>query len=186
MHMEGCRQNRRDSQKAVYTSFYGYAMAICGRYAGQQEDALEILNDGFLKVFRELHQFKPAYSDLMNSFKGWLRRIMIYTAIDHYRKNQKHQLVTHLDTGVVPLPVTGTEALDKLSYEEIIRAVQQLSPGYRTVFNLFVIEGLSHEEIARHLGLSTGTTKSNLSKARAQLQKILLKDQQIKVTRNAV
>lgn len=161
-------------------------MAICDRYANKQEDAVEILNDGFLKIFREIHHYRPSYTDVISSFKGWLRKIMVYTAIDHFRKNQKHQMVTQLDQVVYHIPTINEDAIDKLSYEEIIRAIQELSPGYRTVFNLFIIEGLSHEEISRHLGISTGTSKSNLSKARRQLQKILFKLNDIKLAKNAV
>lgn len=161
-------------------------MAICDRYAQKQEDAVEILNDGFLKIFREIHHYSPAYTDVVSSFKGWLRKIMVYTAIDHFRKNHKHRLVTQLDNVVYQVPAGGEEAMDKLSYEEIIRAIQDLSPGYRTVFNLFVIEGMSHEEIARQLEVSVGTSKSNLSKARKQLQKILFKQNEIQVRKNAV
>lgn len=161
-------------------------MAICDRYAGTQDDALEILNDGFLKVFREIHHYSPAYSDVVSSFKGWLRKIMVYTSIDHFRKNQKHQVVSQLDNVVYHVTAREDDALDKISYEEIIRSVQLLSPGYRTVFNLFVIEGWSHDEIADHLGISTGTSKSNLSKARRQLQKILFKHNEIQATRNVV
>jgi RNA polymerase sigma-70 factor (ECF subfamily) len=185
-HVGACALNSRESQKVIYSSFYGYAMAICDRYTSKQDDALEILNDGFLKIFREIHHYKPAYADVVSSFKGWLRKIMVYTAIDHYRKYHKHQMVTQLDDVVYQMASVNEDALDKLSYEEIIRAVQELSPGYRTVFNLFVIEGLSHDEIATHLGISTGTSKSNLFKARLQLQKILLKKHQIQSAKNAV
>jgi RNA polymerase sigma-70 factor (ECF subfamily) len=185
-HVEACALNNRESQRILYSSFYGYAMAICDRYANKQEDAVEILNDGFLKIFREIHHYQPAYSDVISSFKGWLRKIMVYTAIDHFRKNQKHQMVTQLDHVVYHVTTVHEDAIDKLSYEEIIRAIQELSPGYRTVFNLFIIEGLSHDEIARHLGISTGTSKSNLSKARRQLQKILFKQNDIKLSRNAI
>lgn len=185
-HVEACAFNKRESQKILYSSFYGYAMAICDRYASKQEDAVEILNDGFLKIFREIHHFKPAYADVVSSFKGWLRKIMVYTAIDHFRKNHKHQLVTQLDDVVYQVSTVSEDAIDKLSYEEIIRAVQDLSPGYRTVFNLFVIESMSHEEVANQLGISIGTSKSNLSKARKQLQKILFKQNEIRVAKNAV
>jgi RNA polymerase sigma factor (sigma-70 family) len=185
-HVEGCAQNNRESQKIIYSSFYGYAMAICDRYTNSQQDSVEILNDGFLKVFRELHRYEPAYSDVMSSFKGWLRKIMVYTAIDHFRKNQKHQVVMQLDIIDYQITSITEDALDKLSYEEIIRAIQELSPGYRTVFNLFVIEGLSHEEIAAKLEISTGTTKSNLFKARKQLQKILLRKNEIQLSKNAI
>ena len=185
-HVEACGLNKRESQKTLYSSFYGYAMAICDRYASKQEDAVEILNDGFLKIFREIHRYKPAYADVVSSFKGWLRKIMVYTAIDHFRKNHKHRMVTQLDNVVYQVATLSEDAIDKLSYEEIIRAVQELSPGYRTVFNLFVIEGLSHEEIASQLGVSTGTSKSNLSKARKQLQKILFRHNEIQISKNAV
>ncbi len=161
-------------------------MAICDRYTSKQDDAVEILNDGFLKIFKEIHRYKPAYADVVSSFKGWLRKIMVYTAIDHFRKNHKHQLVTHLDNVVYQVATVSEDAIDKLSYDEIIRAVQELSPGYRTVFNLFIIDGLSHEEIATQLGVSIGTSKSNLSKARKQLQKILFKQNEIQIARNAV
>lgn len=185
-HVEACALNKRGSQKVIYSSFYGYAMAICDRYASNQEDALEILNDGFLKIFREIHHYQPAYADVVSSFKGWLRKIMVYTAIDHFRKHHKHRMVTQLDNVVYQVPSESEDAIEKLTYEEIIRAVQQLSPGYRTVFNLFVIDGLSHDEIATELGISTGTSKSNLSKARRQLQKILFKQNEIQITRHVV
>lgn len=161
-------------------------MAICDRYTSNQDDAVEILNDGFLKIFKEVKNYSPAYADVVSSFKGWLRKIMIYTAIDHFRKNHKHQVLTQLENVVFQVPAVTEDAMEKLSYEEIIRSVQLLSPGYRTVFNLFIIEGWSHDEIAQHLGISSGTSKSNLSKARRQLQKILFKQNEIQVTRNVV
>jgi RNA polymerase sigma-70 factor, ECF subfamily len=174
-HIRACVQNDRESQKKIYTSFYGYAMSVCERYTNNHDDAVEILNDGFLKIFKEIHRYKPSYSDVVRSFMGWLRKIMIYTAIDHFRRNQKHRYTAELDDGVIQVSSGGEDALDKISYDEIIRAIQEVTPGYRTVFNLFVIEGFSHEEIANQLGISVGTSKSNLSKARKQLQKILLK-----------
>lgn len=185
-HIGECALNKRESQKIIYSSFYGYAMAICDRYTNKHDDTIEILNDGFLKVFKEIHRFKPSYSDVVSSFKGWLRKIIVYTAIDHFRKYHKHQLVTQLDDVVYQIPSLNEDALEKIAYEEIIRAIQLLSPAYRTVFNLFVIDGLSHDEIAAELGISTGTSKSNLFKARLQLQKILLKQNQIQVTKNAI
>lgn len=185
-HIEACGLNKRESQKIIYCSFYGYAMSVCDRYVNSQDDALEILNDGFLKIFKEIHHFQPAYSDVVSSFKGWLKKIMVYTAIDHFRKNQKHKVVTSLDNMVIHIPTHSEEAIHKLSYDDIIRGIQELSPGYRAVFNLFVIEGLSHDEIAAQLGITSGTSKSNLSKARQQLQKILFKRNEIQATKNAV
>ena len=186
-HIEGCVNNNRESQKKIYNSFYGYAMSICDRYSGNYDDAVEILNDGFLKVFKEIHKYKPAYTDTVASFKGWLRQIMVYTAIDHYRKIKKHLLNGHTDPVTLQVAATQETALDRLSYQEILAAVRQLSPAYRTVFNLFVMEGLSHEEISNKLGIAEGTSKSNLAKARMHLQKILLKLQaEPEYKRNAV
>jgi len=179
IHIRGCTLNSRESQKKIYSSFYGYAMSICHRYANQDEDATEILNDGFLKVFIEIYRFKPAYSDTVSSFKGWLRKIMIYTAIDHFRKNHRHKLMGELNETYMHVPVAQEDAIDKISYEEIIAAIKYLTPGYRTVFNLFVIEGFSHDEIANELGISAGTSKSNLAKARKQLQKILFHQNEV-------
>lgn len=153
-------------------------MAICDCYANNEDDAVEILNDGFLKIFKEIHRYKPAYTNEINSFKGWLRKIMVYTAIDHFRKNKKHRLVGELDITTVQTSAQEENGLDKLSYDEIIRFIQNLSPGYRIVLNLFIVEGFSHEEIADQLGISIGTSKSNLAKARKQLQKILFNQNQ--------
>ena len=186
LHIKGCVRNSRESQKIIYASFYGYALSICERYAGNHDDALEILNDGFLKIFKEIHKFKPAYTDGMASFKGWLRKIMVYTSIDHYRKNKKHLLNIHTDPTLLQIAVSYETAIDKMSYEEILKAIQLLSPAYRTVFNLFIIDGLSHNEIAKKLGIAEGTSKSNLSKARMHLQKILLNTNLIEYTKNVV
>ena len=179
IHIRGCALNKRESQKMIYSSFYGYAMSICHRYTNHEEDATEILNDGFLKVFVEIYRFKPAYTDTINSFKGWIRKIMIYTAIDHFRKNVKHRMTTELNETYMHLPDGDEDALAKISHEEIINAIKFLTPGYRKVLNLFIIEGFSHDEIAKELGISVGTSKSNLAKARKQLQKILLHHNEI-------
>lgn len=160
-------------------------MSICDRYTSRDEDASEILNDGFLKIFKEIHHFKPTYADVVSSFKGWLRKIMVYTAIDHFRKNNKHQNITELDTAIIHLPAENETAVDKISYDEIIRFIQDLSPAYRTVLNLFVVEGFSHEEISKQLEISVGTSKSNLAKARKQLQKILFRQNKILLAKNA-
>lgn len=178
LFIRGCALNERESQKKIYNSFYGYAMAICDCYANTEDDAVEILNDGFLKIFKEIHRYKPAYTNEINSFKGWLRKIMVCTAIDHFRKNKKHRLVGELDIATVQTSAQEENGLDKLSYDEIIRFIQNLSPGYRIVLNLFIVEGFSHEEIADQLGISIGTSKSNLAKARKQLQKILFNQNQ--------
>ncbi len=184
-HIRGCSLNNRESQKKIFASFYGYAISICCRYTNKQEDASEILNDGFLKIFKEMYRFQPAYADVVSSFKGWLGKIMVYTAIDYNRKYHKQEMMTRYSGKVVEMPSKYESAIDKISYEEIIHAVQNLPPSYRTVFNLFVIEGFTHEEIAKKLGIATGTSKSNLSKAKRHLQKYLSHQQSV-VAKNAI
>src|SRR5207249_8406711 len=139
------------SQKKFYTYFYGYAMSICMRYAHTNDDAMEIANDGFLKIFKELTSFVSRYEDVEASLKGWMKKIMINTAIDHFRKNHKHQMNASMEDNSSHLGDNGESSIDKMSYEEIFQIVQQLSPVYRTVFNLYVIDGFKHEEIARYL-----------------------------------
>lgn len=181
LHILGCASNDRISQKKIYLSFYGYAMSICDRYSNNHDDSLEILNDGFLKIFKGIHRYKPAYDDATSSFKGWLKKIMIYTAIDHYRKNYKQRLTKSIDSDIIKQPTTGEDFLDRISYDEIKRAIQQLTPGYRITFNLYIIEEFTHEEISKKLGISIGASKSNLARGKKQLQEILFREYQIKL-----
>jgi RNA polymerase sigma factor (sigma-70 family) len=162
-----CQNGNRKSQELLYRQFYGYAMGICLRYSYQREDAVEILNDSFLKVFTKSHQYRPDVP-----FKMWLRRILINTALDYHRMHNKHRF--HEDVSQAEaVPVAEATALDQISHEELMGMVQQLTPAYRMVFNLFVIDGFSHEEIAGQLGISVGTSKSNLARAREQLKQFL-------------
>ena len=178
-HIRGCALNQRESQKKIYDSFFNYGMTICDRYAKRREDAIEIFNDSFLKVFKDIYKFKPAYADEGNSFKGWVRQIIIHTAIDHIRKNNKHYFTSEIEESLIYIQESSGNALDMISYDEIIRSIQDLSPAYRTVLNLFIIDGFSHEEIAEKLNISIGTSKSNLFKAKKQLQKILENENKI-------
>ena len=182
--IRGCTLNLRDSQKKIYNCFYSYGMSICDRYTRRKEDAIEIFNDAFLKIFKEIHRYNPAYADEVNSFKGWIRKIMIYTAIDYNRKYHKHSFTADLENNMIYIPTEGEDALDMISYDEIINAIRELSPAYRTVVNMFIIDGLSHDEISKELNIAVGTSKSNLSKARQQLQKILKKDNKIAIVKN--
>ena len=183
LNIQGCVLNERLSQKKIYSSFYNYAMTICSRYTNNYEDSVEIVNDGFLKVFKEIYRYQPAYADVISSFKGWLRKIMIHTAIDHFRKNHKHKFLKELDSETGRLSAGDEDALDRISYDEILRSMQKLTPGYRIIFNLFIVENFSHEEISRQLGISIGTSKSNLARGRKQLQKILLHENQIEMSK---
>lgn len=169
--LEGCLQNDRKCQELLYKQFYGYAMGVCMRYVPNREEALEVVNDGFLKVFQKVQKY-----DAEKPFKIWLRRIMINTALDHYRQNVKYQ--NHTDLSVAENTMAapdGDNAFSTLAHEDLIELIQQLTPSYRTVFNLYVIDGYSHEEISRQLGISEGTSKSNLARARENLRVMLSK-----------
>lgn len=161
--LDGCLKKRLEDQHKLYKHFYSYTMSICLRYAGNKYEAADILNDGFMKAFTHLHKF-----DGQKPFHLWLRRIMMNTAIDYYRSNLKYRNTYDLEEA----DHVGTEdtILAKLNYEDLLRLVQQLPPSYRTVFNLFAIDGYGHEEIATMLGISVGASKSNLFKARQKLQ----------------
>ncbi len=172
----GCRKNDRSSQKELYQLLKGYAMKICFRYQQHTEQVEEVVNEGFTKLFKNIHQFdETRHPEIGVALKGWFKRILINTCIDYYRKNASYingQVLTEESEKIAD---HGQSGLDMLSYKEIIESIRELSPAYRTVFNLFVIEGLTHEEIGRQLGISVGASKSNLSKARENLRRILAK-----------
>lgn len=137
------------------------------------------MNEGFVKLFKNIGQFEEnRHGEVLASLKGWFKRILVNTCIDHYRKKQStlqgHHLLSNESENIRD---DGENGVDLLSYKEIIQAIRALSPAYRTVFNLFVIEGLSHEEISKQLNISVGASKSNLSKARENLRKLLLNKQ---------
>jgi len=164
LFLEGCKKQDRESQRMLYKHHYAYAMSICLRYTKTKEEAREILNDGFMKVFSKIGQYNPE-----TSFQGWLRRIMINTAIDHYRKELKHYHQTTMEDVTQPILVEAS-ALEEMGYQELMKLVQELSPAYRAVFNLYAIDGYNHKEIGEILGISEGTSKSNLMKAREVLK----------------
>ena len=161
-----CQKGDRKSQDTLYQQYYGYAMGVSLRYSNSRNEAIEIVNQGFFKVLTQLNKY-----DRKLSFKGWLRRIMINTAIDYYRRNARHQ--HFVDVSYAKDESINFDALDQITEKEILAAIQELPPSYKIVFNLFVIEGYKHEEIAEQLGISVGTSKSNLAVARNKLQKIL-------------
>jgi len=150
--------------------FYAYGMSITLRYADSRDQAAAILNDAFMKVFANIKKF-----DTERPFKPWLRRIIVNTAINHYHKHKKIREWEDLEAAERELGREET-VTSGISYEEIIEMVQELTPAYRTVFNLYVIEGFKHREIAEILNISVGTSKSNLAKAKRNLQSILEKN----------
>lgn len=166
--LDGCFNKNRRSQELLYKQFYGYAMSICLRYSKSREEAKEILNDGFFKVFTKLESF-----DTERSFKTWLGRIMINTALDHYRQEVRRDVFDAVEAAE-QISVDET-IISKLSHEELVAVIQKLTPSYRLVFSLYVIDGYTHEEIADQLGISLGASKSNLSRAREKLREMLSK-----------
>ncbi len=176
--LAGCRAGNRRSQELLYRQFYGYAMGICLRYTTTREEALEVLNDGFLKVFTKLDLY-----DANQPFKGWLRRILINSAVDQYRQAVKHYYHDDVDSAN-HIATDVPDAYSQLLHEELLSLVQRLSPAYRLVFNLYVIDGYSHDEIAAQLGISTGASKSNLARARENLRVMLVKKSQDEYARS--
>ena len=164
--IEGCLRKELDSQQKLYKRLYGFAMGKCLRYAGNKYDAAEILNDGFLKVFKNINKY-----DYKWSFHAWVGKIMSNTAIDRYRSELKHSHTQELSIA----EDIGQEATiyQTINYQDLLVIVQGLPPSYRAVFNLFAIDGYTHEEIGIMLGISVGASKSNLFKARQKLQKAL-------------
>ncbi|MEO6149962.1 MAG: RNA polymerase sigma factor [Mucilaginibacter sp.] len=165
--ISGCLQQDRNSQKRLYKLYYGYAMAICLRYTGNRDEAAEVMNQGFFKVFKYLHKY-----DEGRPFKIWMGRIMTNTAIDHYRSTIKMGYTEDLDKAE---HLSDMELPDRrLNYNDLLAMVQRLPKAYRLVFNLFAIEGYSHDEIAGMLQISAGASKSNLHKARQKLKQMIL------------
>lgn len=164
-----CQNGKKKAEKELYEHFFGYAMSIALRYSNGYDEAIEILNDSFMKVFKKIKD----YNDL--SFKGWLRRIVINSASDFYRKNKKHMYHQDLDSGEAVTITHDEDVYDRISYEELLELIQKLPPSYRNVFCLYVIDGYKHEEIAEMLNVSVGTSKSNLHRARTHLKEMLMK-----------
>ncbi len=162
----GCLKQDRASQKMLYKVFYGFSMGICLRYANNRDEAAEVMNQGFYKVFTRIETY-----DRARPFKAWLGKIMMNVSIDYYRANLKMAYTDDLDKAE---HLTDGELPDrKLNYDDLLKMVQKLPPAYRTVFNLFAIEGYTHEEIGELLHISPGTSKSNLHKARFKLKQMI-------------
>ncbi|HLX91663.1 MAG TPA: RNA polymerase sigma factor [Puia sp.] len=167
-----CLENNQRYQKAFYERYFGYCLKIVFRYIYRYEKAIDIVNDGYVKIFRNLSKFH--YENPENLEKillGWMRTIMVNTAIDALRKDSLLPEIGALDDHMWDVEDRSRGADQKILYKELILEVKKLPPSYRAVFNMYVIDGFTHQEIANSLGISVGASKSNLSKARALLQK---------------
>lgn len=152
-------------QEELYLRFSPKMYAVCFRYAANATDAQDLLQEGFIKVYKNLHRFRAE-----GSFEGWIRRVFVNTSIEHYRK-KSIQLSTVSEREEATIEDSDITALDQMAEKDILAIIQELSPGYKTVFNLYVVEGYSHKEIGDILGISEGTSKSQLARAKSILQK---------------
>ena len=148
----------------LYEQYYAYGIGMCYRYAYNREEAIEILNDSFLKVFENIERF-----DADQPFRPWFRKIIVNKAIDYYRRNMKHHNTKPLDDQDIQIHETVT--LDKLKLQDLMKLLNELPERYRLIFNLYEIEGFTHEEIGERLGISESTSRSNLTRAKKILRK---------------
>ncbi len=162
----GCIEGNRRMQEELYRRFSPRMYAVCLRYAANAEEAEDILQEGFIKIFKKLDSFRSE-----GSFEGWIRRIFVNTAIEHFRRKRYLMPVTEKEENTIEGKYVSV--LDELAEKDILALVQELSPGYRTVFNMYVVEGYTHREIADILGISEGTSKSQLSRAKVILQDLV-------------
>ena len=173
--IQGSIKGDRQIQELLYHRFSPKMYAVCLRYSGNVDDAQDLLQEGFIKVFKNLNKFRGD-----GSFEGWIRRIFVNTSIEHFRK--KVNMYTVTETQEVTIEDKELNVLDNLAEKDIIIMIQQLSPGYRAVFNLHVIEGYSHKEIADMLGINEGTSKSQLARAKTVLRKMV--ENRLNITSN--
>ncbi|MCD4736953.1 MAG: sigma-70 family RNA polymerase sigma factor [Bacteroidales bacterium] len=163
--IEGCLNNDSRAQESLYKQYAPKMFGVCMRFAKNQMEAEDILQEGFIKVYSYLKTFRRE-----GSLEGWIRKTVINTAINLYKKNLKHMRDGDLDEAD-RMKVEKEDAVDRLSLNELLELIQELPDGYRMVFNLYIIEGFTHKEIGNMLEISENTSKSQLSRARNALQK---------------
>jgi RNA polymerase sigma-70 factor (ECF subfamily) len=172
--ISGCANQERQSQQALYDQYYGLCLKVAFRYVNTYEQAVEVTHDAFLKMFRNFSRFEVRDIEKLEMLLiGWIRRVVINAAIDYMRREMNNHHSYPIPEHVWEHKDDGQSSDNSLLYKELMVMIKELPPAYRMVFNLHVIEGYSHPEIAKMLGITTGTSKSNLSKARAHLQKVL-------------
>lgn len=178
--LKGCLQSNRNSQRKLYEHFYGYAMSVCQRFSKNKNEAAEVLNDAFYKVFKHLDRYDPTYP-----FQGWLRQILVNAAIDYHRRHHKMPdflelpLQADLADDEMPMPQISPD-------EDMLPILQKLPPAYRMVFILFVMEDFKHHEIAEMLGISVSTSRSNFVRAKEKLRDIILEHNRKKTAKTTV
>lgn len=169
MLVKECVSGNARAQRLLFDRFSAKMLGVAMRYINDKERAEDVLQDAFIKVFKHLNRFK--YD---GSLEGWIRRIVVNTALDQLRKNKKRQSDIALDDSFIEI-TTNNFTEERLQAESLMKIVQELPDGYRTVFNMFAIEGYSHKEIAKKLGITENTSKSQYSRAKSVLREILNK-----------
>lgn len=175
--IEGCKNNNREAQYKLYQMLSGKMFAVCLRYSKNREAAEDLVQEGFVKVFHNIDKYRGE-----GSFEGWVRRIFVNTAVEHYRKNSKMYPV--VDVEQVGSDIEWENPGDELQLADLMGLINQLSPGYKTIFNMYVIEGYSHKEISEMLEISEGTSKSQLARARYLLMDMIKKADTVKQQHN--
>lgn len=170
--IKGCIEGKRTSQKMLYDRFAPKMLGVCMRYAKDRAEAEDMVQEGFIKIFQNISRFKHE-----GSFEGWVRRIMVFTAINFF-KHRSRKFQEDLDQENYDAPFED-EIIEKISAKEIIALVQQLPDGYKLVFNLYAVEGYTHKEISDMLGIAVGTSKSQYARAKTVMQQLLAKHYQI-------
>lgn len=165
--IKGCCKNQPSAQRMLYDKFASKMLGVVLRYANDETEAHDILQDGFVKVFNKISSFT-----MEGSLEGWVRRIMVNTALDQYRKNKKRMKDIKIDD--VSFYLSQNDFIEEsLMADDLLKIINAMPKGYRVVFNLFAIEGYSHKEIAEKLGVTENTSKSQYSRARQFVKKIL-------------
>lgn len=165
--ISGCKKGDRQAQERLYKNYYRAMMTICLRFTRNDEDAVEVLNNGFLKVFKNIQRYDSSQARLYT----WIRTIVINSCIDFVKQKQKLEKVNELNEDVEVH--IAPEIIEKIKMTELLQQIRKLAPATATVFNLYVIEGYNHKEIAQLLSITEGTSKWHLSEARKNLQQLI-------------
>ncbi len=171
--IKGCQNRKIRAQKALYEKYAGKMLAICRRYTGNLPDAEDLLQEGFIVVFDKIPQYR-----FQGSFEGWLRRIFVNHSLQFLRKKIRMYSLSHLHIVADDDFQENTNKVEDLSLQEILDFIDQLPEGYKLVFNLYVLDGYSHQEVAETLNISVGTSKSQLARAKRKLRLLLQKEVQ--------
>lgn len=168
--IEGCISGKRRAQNELYSLYSGLFYGICLRYSGKANEAQDMLQEGFIRIFSKLNTYKGD-----GSFEGWMKRIIVNTALNYIRDHARERLFVSLPESMAEIPdeVKETDPIEPIPAEEMLKLIQSLPEGYRMVFNLYVFENQSHKEIAEVLNISESTSKTQLMRARLHLRKLI-------------